>query len=47
MEMVYFGVVLGVILSVGLGRGYLGFVRRGGSNDFGCFGWYRSGFCGV
>ena len=39
MGLVYFGVVLGVILSVSFGRGLLGFVRRGGSNDFGVFGW--------
>ena len=50
MELVYFVVVLGVMLRVSLGRELLGFVRRGGSNDFWVFWvvkWCRSGFCGV
>ena len=34
MELGCFIVVLGVNLMVSLGSEYLGFVRRGGSNDF-------------
>lgn len=34
MGLVCFIVVFGVILSVSLGRDWLGFVRSGGSNDF-------------
>ena len=33
MEIVYFVVGFGVMLSVGLDREWLGFVRRGGSNE--------------
>ena len=38
MGLVCFVVVLGVSLRVSLSKGLLGFVRRGGSNDFGCLG---------
>ena len=39
VKIVYFGVILGVILRVSLGREWLGFVRRCGSNDFWVSSW--------
>ena len=39
MEIVYFVVGFGVMLSVGLDREWLGFVRRCGSNVFGISEW--------